>query len=392
MERLATDTFTTAIVRWLNEFAQHGVLTTDTNLVIRSWNRWLEVNTGHAASSVVGRSLFEAFPELAKRGFAPYYQSTLVGEVNVLAQGLHRYLFAHTERDDKDVRQSARIAPLWSGEVVIGTVTVIEDVRERIAAERELRNQIGAAERARALAEEAVRVKDDFLATLSHEMRTPLNAVIGWAQMLRAKNLDAERIAHAVEVIERNATAQARLIDDMLDTARIMTGKLRLVSQPVDLSRIALAAVDVVSPTAAAKDVAIESRLQPGVMPMLGDPDRLQQIIWNLLANAIKFTPSGGCVTVGVERTDELLKLLVSDTGEGIAPEFLPHLFERFQQADPSSNRRNAGLGLGLSLVRQLVELHGGRIGVASTVGKGSTFTITFPARPELALLTNGEP
>jgi CheY-like chemotaxis protein len=197
-------------------------------------------------------------------------------------------------------------------------------------------------------------------------------------------------LSRALEVIDRNALAQVRLIDDMLDTARIMSGKLRLESQPVDLARIALAAIDVVAPTAAAKQVTIVSSPASGVMPMLGDPDRLQQIVWNLLANAIKFTPSGGRVSIGLERGADTLQLSVDDSGEGISPEFLPHLFKRFQQADPSSNRRHAGLGLGLSLVRQLVELHGGRIGVTSTVGVGSTFTVTFPSRPELDRLAGG--
>ena len=180
--RAVADPFATALVRWLDEFAQHGVLTTDANLVINSWNRWLEVNTGHAASTVIGRPLLDAFPEVATRGFEQDHRSSLLGEVNVLAQGFHRYLFAHAEHGAKEVQQSGRVAPLWFGGVIIGTVTVIEDVGERLAAERELRSQIEAAERARALAEEAVRVKDEFLATLSHEMRTPLNAVVGWTQ------------------------------------------------------------------------------------------------------------------------------------------------------------------------------------------------------------------
>ena len=383
-QQTGSDALAAAVMRWLDEFAQEGVLITDANLVIQGWNRWLEVHTGYASAAVVGRPLLDAFPDLAARGFEPYYRSALVGEIKVLAQGFHRYLIAPEGRDVKDLRQSGRIAPLWSDGQVVGTVTVIEDVGERVATERELRSQIETSNRARALAEEAVRVKDEFLATLSHEMRTPLNAVIGWTQILRSTGMDADRTARALEVIHRNATAQVRLIDDMLDTARIMSGKLRLEAQPVDLARIALAAVDVVSPTAAAKDVGLTVDLQAGVMPMLGDPDRLQQIVWNLLANAVKFTPAGGRVTLAIARVDEFLKLSVGDSGEGISAEFLPHLFERFQQADPSANRRHAGLGLGLSLVRQLVELHGGRIGVTSTVGVGSTFTVTFPSRLEL--------
>jgi CheY-like chemotaxis protein len=164
-----------------------------------------------------------------------------------------------------------------------------------------------------------------------------------------------------------------------------MTGKLRVDFQPVDLGRVALAAVDVVSQTAEAKNVELVANLQSPVRPMMGDPDRLQQVVWNLLVNAIKFTAPGGRVTLAIEQSDGLLRLSVADTGEGIPPEFLPHLFERFQQADPSAHRRHAGLGLGLALVRQLVELHGGRISVTSTLGEGSTFLLSFPSRADLA-------
>jgi PAS domain S-box-containing protein len=379
------DILNEAIAQWLQQLAQQGVFITDDQLVVLSWNNWLEVNTGYPADAVVGRPLLEVFPDLAARGFAAYYRAALLGEIKVLAQGLHRYLIAVRGRDPKDVRQSGRITPLLSGDRPIGTVTVIEDVSERIATERELRSQIDVSDRARGLAEEAVRVKDEFLATLSHEMRTPLNAVIGWTQILRTGSLEPERIARSLEVIERNAMAQARLIDDMLDTARVMSGKLRLESQPVDLARIARAAVDVVTPTAAAKNIRIESNLHSPVMPMMGDPDRLQQVVWNLLSNAIKFTAGGGQITIGIEEREGFLELSVADSGEGISEEFLPHLFERFQQADRLSHRRHAGLGLGLSLVRQLVELHGGRISVTSAVGAGSVFTVTFPSRADMA-------
>jgi PAS domain S-box-containing protein len=380
-----SDAFNSAIARWVCEFAHQGVMITDDHLVVRSWNAWLESHTGYTAASVLGRPLLEAFPDLEARGFDAYYRSALRGEIKVLAHGFHRYVIPPRGRDVREVRQSGRIAPLLEGGVAVGTLTVIEDVSERIATERELRTQIEASERSRAFAEEALRVKDEFLATLSHEMRTPLNAVIGWTHMLRATPMDAARMARALEVIHRNAMAQIRLIDDMLDTARITTGKLRLDFQPVDLRRVALAAVDVVSPTAEAKDIAVVAHLPPSVMPIMGDPDRLQQVVWNLLVNAIKFTPNGGRVTMSTDEADGLLRLSVADTGEGISPEFLPRLFERFQQADSAANRRHAGLGLGLSLVRQLVELHGGQVSVTSTPGQGSVFTVSFPSRADLA-------
>jgi PAS domain S-box-containing protein len=379
------DFLSAAMLRWFTELAQQGVFTTDAQLVVQSWNPWLESNTGHPAAAVVGRPLFESFPDLLPRGFEAYYRAALGGEIKVLAQTFHRHIIpVHESKTGVSaVRQSGRIAPLeWAG-TIIGTVTVIEDVTERIATERELRTQIESSDHARALAEEAVRVKDEFLATLSHEIRTPLNAVVGWTKILLARGGDPALLARGLEVIDRNSTAQIRLIDDMLDTARIMTGKLRLEKRPVDLARVALAAIDVVAPTAAAKNVEIHSNFEePSVMA--GDPDRLQQITWNLLVNAIKFTGSGGHVRVTVGPADGLLTLTVTDTGEGMSAEFLPQIFERFRQADPSASRRHSGLGIGLSLVRQLVELHGGRIAVTSTPGVGSTFTVTFPSRPDL--------
>lgn len=380
-----SDSLDRALLQWLGTLAQQGIYTTDRDLVIRSWNRWLEVNTGHRADDVLGRPLFEAFPDLDDRGFRGYYEAALAGQVNMLAHGLHRYVVPVRDAEERDVRQSGRIAPLEANGAVVGTVTVIDDVAERLVNERELRAQIEASDRARALAEEAVRVKDEFLTTLSHEIRTPLNAVIGWTKILLSRHAEPALLSRGLEVIDRNATAQARLIDDMLDTARVMSGKLRLDTQPVDFARVVLAAIDVVEPTAAAKNVKIRSEFEGEGMTMLGDPDRLQQIAWNLLANAVKFTPAGGHVTAAIARVPGNLTLTVSDDGEGIPADFLPVIFERFRQADPSAGRRHGGLGIGLSLVRQLVELHGGRIGVTSELGVGSVFTVTFPSRPELA-------
>lgn len=373
-----------AVLKWLNTLAQQGIFTTDRDLVIRSWNRWLEEHTGHLAADVVGRPLFEALPDLRARGFEGYYESALSGQLKVLAHGLHRYIVPPIEAEARDVRQSGRITPLEIDGAIVGTITVIEDVAERLRSERELRTQIEASDRARAMAEEAVQVKDEFLTTLSHEIRTPLNAVIGWAKILLSRPVEPAMLARALEVIDRNAMAQVRLIDDMLDTARIMSGKLRLETAPIDLARVALAAIDVVAPTAAAKNVELRAEFEPEGLTMLGDADRLQQIVWNLLANGVKFTEPGGVVTVGIRRAEGNLILSVADTGEGIPANFMPVIFERFRQADPSASRRHAGLGIGLSLVRQLVELHGGRIGVTSNPREGSVFTVTFPSRPEL--------
>jgi PAS domain S-box-containing protein len=382
---LDTQLLNAAVLRWVDTLAQQGIFTTDRDLVVRSWNRWLEDNTGHLAADMIGRRLFDVLPDMDARGFGVYYEGALSGQLKVLAHGLHRYIVPVVDAAERDVRQSGRITPLEIDGAVVGTVTVIEDVTERVMNERELRTQIEASDRARALAEEAVQVKDEFLTTLSHEIRTPLNAVIGWARILLSRPVDPAMLARALEVIDRNATAQVRLIDDMLDTARIMSGKLRLDTAPVDLARVALAAIDVVAPTAAAKNVQLRADFEPQGFMMLGDADRLQQIIWNLLANAVKFTEPGGSVTVGIRREVGSLLLSVADTGEGIPADFMPVIFERFRQADPSASRRHAGLGIGLSLVRQLVELHGGRISVTSSPGQGSVFTVTFPSRPEFA-------
>ena len=377
------DLLTTAMLRWFTELSNQGIFTTDASLVIRSWNKYLEEHSGLPAADVVGRGLLDVFPDLAVRGLDAHFRAALEGEARILSHRFHRYLIP-ARAGVPEGAQSARIAPLEIEGTIVGVITIVEDVSDRVASERELRSQIEASETARGLAEEAVRVKDEFLATLSHEIRTPLNAVLGWTKILLGRPVEPEMLARALQVIDRNAVAQTRLIDDMLDMARIMSGKLRLEMQPVDLSAIALAAIDVVGPTAAAKGITMLTKIETDQPWLMGDPDRIQQVVWNLLSNAVKFTDNGGTVTLGIRRADALISLSVEDTGRGISPAFLPQVFERFRQADSSSSRRHGGLGLGLSLVRQLVELHGGQVNVTSIEGQGSTFTVTFPGRTEL--------
>jgi signal transduction histidine kinase len=231
-------------------------------------------------------------------------------------------------------------------------------------------------------AQEANRAKDEFLATLSHELRTPLNAILGWTQILRAKRLDQVTTARAFEAIERNAKAQAELIEDMLDVSRIITGRLRLELRPVRLAEAVEAALDSVRPTADAKGVRIESEFCSDGGPISGDQHRLQQIVWNLLSNAVKFTPASGVVRVKLGYSGSEAKLIVSDTGKGISSSFLPFVFDRFRQAETMVSRTASGLGLGLSIARHLVELHGGMIEASSEgEGRGATFTVTFPLR-----------
>ena len=231
-----------------------------------------------------------------------------------------------------------------------------------------------------AAAQEASRIKDDFLASLSHELRTPLNAILGYARMLRTGILGPEKHGKAIETIERNSTLLNQMVEDVLDISRIVSGKLRLHVQPVDFPEIVRNAVDAVTPAADAKGVRLETVLDPQAAPVSGDPGRLQQILWNLLSNAVKFTSRGGKVQVRLERVNSHLEVSVSDTGIGIPPGFLPHVFERFRQADGGITRERGGLGLGLSIAKQLTELHGGTIEAASEgVGQGATFCVKLP-------------
>lgn len=251
---------------------------------------------------------------------------------------------------------------------------VIEDTRIELVRERQ----------ARAEAEEANTLKDGFLAMATHELRSPLNAILGWASILRTRDLDKAMTQHALEIIEQSARTQSRLIEDILDTARITSGKLRLDVKPVILSEVIKDAIEVMRPAADAKNIQLQVSFSEQLQIISGDPDRLQQIIWNLLSNAIKFTSEGGQVTVELERAGPHVQITVSDTGKGIHPEFLPHIFERFSQPpnERAGSRRRGGLGLGLALARHLVELHGGTIGAHSEgEGKGASFTIHFPLR-----------
>jgi PAS domain S-box-containing protein len=233
---------------------------------------------------------------------------------------------------------------------------------------------------ARAEAEQASRLKDEFLATVSHELRTPLNAVMGWARMLRSGRLDTESREHALEVIERNAWAQKQIIEDILDVSRVITGKLQLNLCPVDLTSVVDAALDAVRPALEAKEISIKKEIDPLTGVVAADSDRLQQVVWNLLSNAAKFTPTGGQIELDLRQTNSSIQIRVSDTGPGIDPDFLPFVFERFRQADGSTTRTHGGLGLGLAIVRHLVELHGGSIKAENRAeGQGAILTVSLP-------------
>jgi PAS domain S-box-containing protein len=316
---------------------------------------------------VIGKSVADALPEVAAQGFID------------LLDGVYRTGEPFSGREMPVQLQVELGGPLeqrfvefvfqpifgGSGEVE-GIFTHGFDITEQVLSRRD--------------AEIANRAKDEFLATLSHELRTPLNAILGWASLIKDRLLPEADYPDAIEAIYRNAQAQARLIEDIVDVSRIVTGKLRLDVQPTELAPIIEAAVESVSPAAEARSIRLQRVLDSGSSMVSGDPNRLQQVVWNLLTNAIKFTPKGGRVQVRLERVNSHIEIIVTDTGEGIAPEVLPHIFDRFRQADSTTTRDHGGLGLGLAIVRHVVEMHGGTVEVESEgQDKGATFTVKLP-------------
>lgn len=262
-------------------------------------------------------------------------------------------------------------------------ISVQRDITQRKEVEGMLAKLLLREQQARIATEEASRMKDEFLAIVSHELRTPLNSMLGWSRLLRSRSLNAQTTARALETIERNAQAQTQLIEDLLDISRMIRGNVCLRCCPVNLTNLIEAAIDTIRLAAAAKDIQINT-VSTTTRSISGDPDRLQQVIWNLLSNAIKFTPHGGRVEVSLVEQDTYIEFGVSDNGQGISTDFLPHIFEQFRQADSSSSRKQGGLGLGLAIVRNLVELHGGTISATSQgIGKGATFTVRLPFQSE---------
>jgi PAS domain S-box-containing protein len=375
----------------MSEYAAQGLLVTDAELNIISCNKWFEKQSGKSEKDLIDRNLLDVFPELKARGFHRYYRDALNGESRVLSHRLHKYLLPMSPSAGvtafAQMQQSARISPLFDADKVVGTLTVIEDVTERVVREMELNVQIEERERllaselaARQLAEENSRLKDQFLATVSHEIRTPLNAINGWTQILLTGNLDEPKTRHALDTIQRNVGSQTQIIEDLLDISRIVTGQMRLELQPVNLNESIEAALDNVRPTADAKKIKLVKTIESEATFVMGDASRLQQIFWNLLSNALKFTPPSGRIEVILREIDAFAELIVRDNGYGISADFLPFIFERFRQADGSSKRRHGGLGLGLSIVKNLVEMHGGTI-TAQSDGEnaGTSFAMMMP-------------
>ena len=343
--------------------------------IVTSWNRGAERIFGYTADEMIGRSIAAIIP--------PERRDDLRRILDAIRRG-ERVDHFETERIRKDGERltlSVTVSPIRdaSGRI-IGASKIARDVTERKRIEQERQRLLAAERKARHDAEAASRAKDEFLATVSHELRTPLSPILTWIRMLKAGALDAEKARRALESIERSARTQAQLVEDLLDISRITSGKLRLDVRPVRLAAVIDAAIEVVRPAADARGVELAIELDRDVGPVSGDAERLQQVVWNLVSNAIKFTPRGGRVVVRVAPADRHVELSVQDDGVGITREFLPHVFERFRQGDSSSTRHHGGLGLGLALVRHLVELHGGTVR-ASSPGRdqGSTFTVKLP-------------
>jgi PAS domain S-box-containing protein len=299
-----------------------------------------------------------------------------------LAQGTRYEVEHRVRRHDGEYRyMAARAVALPDGSGGIREWAGLHiDIHERTRVAEERFQLLESERAARGEAERANRLKDDFVATLSHELRTPLHAILGWTQILQRKKEDPKAVDQGLQVIERNARVQSQMISDLLDMSRIISGKMRLEVQPVDLAAVVESATEAVRLAAEAKGIGIVQTIDREDGIITGDPDRLRQVVWNLLSNAIKFTPSGGTVRVELARTDGRVEIRVTDTGQGFDPAFAPYLFDRFRQADASITRRSGGLGLGLAIVKQFVELHGGTVTATSPgAGKGAAFTILLP-------------
>jgi PAS domain S-box-containing protein len=360
-----------------------AVFATDTEGRILSWNPGVGHLLGYEEAEWVGlRGSIIFTPEDRERGADKQEMETAAREGRALDERWH------VRKDGSRFWSSGLLMALHDGEGRLrGYSKMLRDATRSRQTEEMLRDAnsrlVEAAVReqeARAEAEEANRLKDEFLATLSHELRTPLTAILGWTHLLRSGRLDEESAARAVEIIERNADAQNRLIEDILDVSRVVTGKLALHVEPVEPAAVIEAAAEAVRPAAEAKRVELKIPASAEAVSVSVDAARLRQVVWNLLTNAVKFTPEGGKVEVRVERADSSVRIKVSDSGEGIDPEFLPYVFDRFRQADASTTRKRGGLGLGLAIVRHLVELHGGTVSAESEgPGRGATFTVTLP-------------
>ncbi|HET6977295.1 MAG TPA: ATP-binding protein [Pyrinomonadaceae bacterium] len=357
-----------------------AVITTDVEGRVTFMNQAAESLTGWTQAEAMGRSLTDIFQILNEQSRQPIENPALralaAGTVIRLAN-----LTVLIAKDGTECPIDDSAAPIRNEQGdVVGAVLVFRDISERKRMELERERLLATAQAAQKEAERANRLKDEFLATASHELRTPLTAVVGWSRLLRTGKLDAENSARALEAIERNATLQTKLIDDLLDVSRIITGKLTLDRGAIEMAHVVSDAVNTLRPAADAKHITIETSFDAEAGPVLGDANRLQQVVWNLLSNAVKFTPKHGRIDVALQRVNSEVQVSVGDSGEGISSEFLPYVFDRFSQGDGKTTRSHSGLGLGLAIVRQLVESHGGTVNAHSDgPGCGATFKFRIP-------------
>jgi PAS domain S-box-containing protein len=370
-----------------------AIVSKDLNGIIQTWNRAAERMFGYSASEAIGQSITLIIPDdrLAEEG-----------EVQRRIRSGKRIDHFETVRRRKDgtaIPISLTVSPVHDrlGRIV-GASKIARDLsalrtyattlEETVRRERDARERETAALRT---AEEALRLKDEFLATLSHELRTPLTAISGWLQILELHR-EPERIERGLDTISRNTTLLTRLIGDLVDVSRIVTGALTLQVQPTDMARVIEAALDSVRQQVQTKPLEVVIATAPDLEPIAADPDRLQQVVRNLLTNAVKFTAPGGRISITAQRKGAMMELSVADTGTGIRPEFLPHVFDRFSQQDGGKSRQHGGMGLGLAIVRHLVDMHAGTVRVSSVEGKGTTFTVTLPVSMDAARTENAAP
>ena len=349
-----------------------AIVSKDLTGIVQTWNPGAERIFGYTADEMIGTSILRIIPPELRDEEASILDRQRRGE------RIEHYETVRVTREGRRIDVSLTVSPIRDSRgTIVGASKVARDITARKRAEQEL---LEIERRARADAERVSFMKDEFLATLSHELRTPLNAIIGWAQLLRAKEHPDKEVGEGLSVIDRNARVQAQLIEDLLDMSRIVSGKVRLDNQSVDIQDVARAAVASVRHLAEGKELNLDLHVDPRAGSVWGDPNRLQQCFWNLLSNAIKFTPKGGRVTARLARTNGNVEFTVVDNGHGIDPAFLPHIFERFRQADSSTTRYHGGLGLGLSIVKSLIDLQGGWVRASSDgPGCGATFLIGLP-------------
>ncbi|MFN2576295.1 MAG: PAS domain S-box protein [Pyrinomonadaceae bacterium] len=366
-----------ALLAGIVDSSEDAIVSKSLQGIITSWNNSAEKLFGYTAEEAIGKSITMVIPDELLD------EETMILSRLRRGQRIEHFETVRVSKSGKRINIALTVSPIRDNEGhIIGASKIARDITDKVVAEQERASLLASERAARERAEAASRAKDEFVAMISHEIRSPLNAILGWSQMLRQGALDKTATANALESIERNARAQAQLVSDLLDVSRVITGKLRINARPVDMLNSLESAFESIHPAAQAKQITIDVESEPYATVVTGDADRLQQVFWNLLSNAVKFTPRQGRVVVKITRAESQIEVAVTDSGVGIAKDFLPFIFDRFTQADTSSARKHAGLGLGLAIARHIVELHGGTISAESGgEGQGATFRITLPVR-----------